>query len=201
MDLTLEDLTLLEKNLKQCADLLSEKNEKDRRVLYAWSEYYVALRIKQQHPDWGVKVRGWAINSADVVCQRGDGASVLVQVKTGMWKKYKFGSDAFCSADASFGKGTQISGRKFHYLVFLTTIFTEVIDTLIFSIRELNQIGARPGMAQNSEGNSWFLSRADSIEKWERWLKFKNINEPIYDVERDIAENPFSYKDRWDKIM
>jgi hypothetical protein len=196
--LSLEDLKKLEMESKSLANAMFKINKSDRRVLYVWSEYFVALRIKELHPEWNITVSG-AVNSADVLCEK-NGNKIKIQVKTGKWESYNFGSDVFCSGDASFGKGTQIRERRFNFLVFLILNETNIRETLVFSIDELNEISPRPNMVRYKETNNCLLSRVESVEKWEKWMKFYGINEPIYNVERDIVDNPSKYVNQWEKI-
>jgi len=196
MGITLRDLREIERGLKQLATLLLKVN--DRRILYSWSEYFAALQIKERHPDWEVKVTG-AIGGPDVVSIKND-EKIRIQVKTGKWQRYEFGLDVMYSADASFGKGTQIRSKRFDYLVFMIIDGTKIRETLVFSIDEVQEVDARPTMAGDPKRNPCLLSRAESIEKWEKWIKFYNITDPIYEIERDIVEHPEKYRDHWDKI-
>jgi hypothetical protein len=91
--------------VKRGLKILSDKVfQKDTRLFELWSEYFTALQLKELHPNWKVEVRG---SSPDVVCIEDD-RKIRIQVKTGKWQKYHFGSDMMRSADASFGTGTQI---------------------------------------------------------------------------------------------
>ena len=195
MGIALDDLREIERDLRLIADKVLPQ---DRRCFELWSEYFTALQIKERHPDWEVKITG-AIGSPDVVCIKND-EKIRIQVKTGKWRRYPFGSDVMYSADASFGKGTQIKKKRFDYLVFIIHDYIEIREILIFSIDELQEIDARPTMAGDPKRNPCLLSRVGSIEKWEKWIEFYNITDPIYEIERDIIKHPEKYVDRWDKI-
>ena len=171
---------------------------RDRRLLYIWAEYFMALQIKERHPKWNVDVTG-GIRSPDVLCIK-NGKKIRIQVKTGKWQRYEFGSNVMYSADASFGKGTQIRNRRFDYLVFIVIDGIEIREILIFSIDELQEIAPRLTWAGNPKTNPCLLSRMESIEDAEKWIKFYNITDSIYKIERDIIEHPEKYVGRWDKI-
>lgn len=196
MGIELEDLREIERSLKLSADLLLKVN--DRRILSFWSEYFVASQIKEHRPDWEVKVTGF-IGGPDIMCIKND-EKKRIQVKTGRWQRYRFGSDIMYSADASFGKGTQIRSKRFDYLAFMIVGRTEIREILIFSIDELQEVNARPTMAGDPKGNPCLLFRVESIEKLEKWIKYYNITDPIYEIERLIIEKPEDYVNKWEKI-
>jgi len=193
----LETLREIEKNLRVLSKELMKL--KDRRVLYVWAEYYSALNVKERHLKWNVKVTG-NISSADITVETSDGRIIQVQVKTGKWQRYEFGSEVMYSADASFGKGTQIKKKRFDYLVLIITDDAEIKETLVFSLDELKEVGPRPSLAGYPKTNPCLLSRVESIEAYEKWIMFHKITDPIYRIEHDICEHPENYVDRWDKI-
>lgn len=189
--IVLDDLREIERGLKLIAEKVLQE---DRRCFELWSEYFTALQMKERHPDWEVRITG-AIGSPDVVCIKND-EKIRIQVKTGKWQRYPFGSDVVYSADASFGKGTQIKKKRFDYLVFIIHDYIEIREILILSIDQLHEVDARP--IHNSK-NPFFISKRESVEIGEKWRQFYNA-EPVYEIEVDIIEHPEKYVDRWDKI-
>ena len=78
----------IEKHLKECWS--------DKRLFEIWAEYYTAVKIKEIHPDWNVRVSDG--RRVDVICEF-NGETRKIQVKTGKWQNWPFSKGVLVSAD------------------------------------------------------------------------------------------------------
>ena len=116
---------------------------------------------------------------------------IRVEVKCG--KFWEFG------ASASFGKGDQIRDKKFDYCVFVV-IDRDVLEPrkfFVFSINELEECATkRPKMTMSETPSILFFYR--DFSEFER--ESEKTDEPIFNIERKLHNNPELFENAWDKI-
>jgi hypothetical protein len=172
----------------------------DRRLFEIWSEYYTATQIQKINPNWGIKVSPNIRD--DVVCCIGSGQEkkeIRIQVKTGKWQTWNWGTYKLNSADAIFSR-FQIEKASFHYAVFFVHENYERIKWIfIFSREDLNEL--RQHKRIGNRASPYFVSKVESLEAYKKWQGQYDPPESIYTVEELLIEKPEKFLDRWDRIV
>jgi len=117
---------------------------------------------------------------------------IRVEVKCGELWDY--------GASASFGKGDQIREKKFNYCIFviIDRVTFEPKNFFVFSINELEECTIlRPKWTMPDTSSALFFYK-DFME-FEKDSKEKG--EPIFNIEKQLCDNPKLFDNQWNKIQ
>ena len=175
----------IEKHLRQCWT--------DRRLFEIWSEYNTALEIQKRHPEWILTVR---TRSCDVLCEY-NVTRIKVEVKTGKWQTPTWDELVMKSADAVFSNYQIKNKDAFDFVVFyIHEDYKKVREILVFNREDLKEVRERRG----NRASSYFISRVESIEDLEKWMNKYVPPEPVFNLEKQLVDNPEQFRDKWEKI-
>jgi hypothetical protein len=156
----------------------------DNRIMPIYAEYWVANELINQGHELEIKNR----SSFDILLTKNN---LRIEVKSG-----KYDGD---SASASFGKGTQITGNKFDYCIFVTyDLDLTLREAMIFSRIDLIELPKKARLiARYPKTNGCILLRYNSYEEYQ-----KNIYDfDMPQIEIDLHKHPEKYVNNWAKIQ
>jgi hypothetical protein len=190
----LQSLKRISRSLKVVLTEIGNAGLRDRDIRHRYAEFLVASALAER--GGVVQVLGEREDtSADIYLPD---SRKRVEVKS---CKASDDDGEVDWAYASFGKGTQITGRKFDYCVFV--VFDKssesVREILIFTREELEEVAKiRKGLATHEDSNPCLLCCAPTVEAYERGLKSWGIK--TLEVERNLRLHPKRYLNAWAKI-
>jgi hypothetical protein len=181
----------IEQKLRDCWE--------DRRLFEIWAEYYTAVQIRERHPDWeSVKVSRDI--RKDVICnfvREGKREERTVEVKTGKWQTCSSDELVLTYADACFSPYQIENDKSFNYAVFFVhEDYKKVREIFVFSRDDLKEVVKRQG----NRASPYYISRVESLEVLEKFLRRYVPPQPLYELERGLVEKPEVYLENWDKI-
>jgi hypothetical protein len=175
----------IEKHLRHCWS--------DRRLFEIWSEYNAALEIQNRHPECTVTVGN---RSSDVLCEYNN-KKIKVEVKTGKWQTWTWDELKMTSADAVFSEYQIKNKNAFDFVVFyIHEDHQKIRENFVLNRKNLEEIRQRKG----NRASPYFISRVESLEDLEKWMKKYIPPELVFDLEKQLVNNPELFRDRWDKI-
>ncbi|SRR6266478_3188038 len=186
----LKSLKRITKSLEHVFEELKRYGLEDRDIRHRYAEFVVASELRKRGHT--VQLLGdREKKTADIYLPD---SKKRVEVKSS-----KPDDDNW--AYASFGKGTQISGDKFDYCVFV--IFAAKDETVkemfVFTKSELEEVkGGRSGVARYETTNPCGLMYAPSLKEFDEWTKKNKIT--AWNIERKLRKRPEKFKRRWNKI-
>jgi len=102
---------------------------------------------------------------------------------------------------ASFGKGTQISRKRFDICAFVTfsAKWERVENIFVFTHRELREVcRKRKRVARYEATNPSVLMLSPSVKEFDVWTKTKRVRG--WNIERALLTHPERFKDAWGKL-
>jgi hypothetical protein len=170
---------------------LGDRKLRDSGIRQRYAEFFVALALQKGG------------HTVQILDEREDTSADLylrdeklkVEVKSGKCH------DDDNWAYASFGKGNQISKKKFDYCVFVTFNCDQetIRDVLVFSRNELEEIQKRrKGVAKHESTNPCIMMYVPNLKDLDSWIK--ESGKRAFKIERDVHRFPRRFRNAWNKI-
>ena len=188
------NITKLERvvrNLEESLGILAEAGIQDTRIRNRYAELLAAYILASK--GFEVQIGAERKNrNADLYLPI---IKKRIEVKSGL---YIPRGENPRTCDASFGKGTQISKKKFDFCVFMTFDGSTPQEKFVFNRSELSEVTQpRPKMAKFAN-NSCMLLYHSEYDAYSRYLN--RYGEPEYEIEKELHQNPEKFNERWDII-
>jgi hypothetical protein len=190
----LHSLKQITKSLKAALSEIGNAGLGDRGIRHRYAEFLVASALAK---------RG---HTVQILSEREDTSADIYLPDTRTKVEVKScrahdGNEERDWAYASFGRGTQIKGRKFDYCVWVVfkKASEEVREILVFTRDELKEVAKiRKGLAAHEETNPCLLCCAPSLRVYVRKLKDWRVK-PLK-IERSVCQHRKRYANAWAKV-